>query len=61
MASEYRVEYDRGIKYAVQQFAVLREKWPLALPVNEQDARPLSAEKAEPVSDGYFRASPWVS
>ena len=37
MASDYRIEYDRGTKEAAQQLAVLREKWPLAFPVNEQD------------------------
>jgi len=50
MASEYRIEYDRGIKDAVQQLAVLREKWPLAFPVNEQDARPLTNSVAREVA-----------
>jgi len=50
MASEYRIEYDRGIKDAAQQLAVLREKWPLAFPVNEQAARPLTSSVAREVA-----------
>jgi sRNA-binding protein len=42
MASQYRIERDRGIAEAPQQFAVLREKWPLAFPVKQQDVRPLA-------------------
>jgi len=42
MASQYRIERDRGIKESAQQFAVLREKWPLAFPVKHQDIRPLA-------------------
>jgi len=42
MASQYRIERDRGTKESAQQLAVLREKWPLAFPVKEQDVRPLA-------------------
>jgi sRNA-binding protein len=42
MASQYRIERDRGTKAAPQQFAVLREKWPLAFPLKHQDIRPLA-------------------
>src|SRR5271169_274891 len=42
MTSPYRIERDRGTKEYRQQFAVLREKWPLAFPVKEQDVRPLA-------------------
>jgi len=49
-ASDYRIEYDRGTKEAAQQLAVLREKWPLAFPVNEQDARPLTNSVAREVA-----------
>ena len=30
MASQYRIERDRGTKEAPQQLTMLREKWPLA-------------------------------
>jgi hypothetical protein len=33
MASQYRIERDRGTKEAAQQIEVLRERWPLAFPV----------------------------
>ena len=42
MASQYRIERERGTKESRQQFAVLREKWPLAFPVKHQDIRPLA-------------------
>src|SRR3984893_13328807 len=42
MASQYRIERDRGTKESSQQFVVLREKWPLAFPVQHQDIRPLA-------------------
>jgi hypothetical protein len=42
MASPYRIERDRGTKEYRHQFAVLREKWPLAFPVKDQDVRPLA-------------------
>jgi sRNA-binding protein len=42
MTSPYRIERDRGSKESRQQVAVLREKWPLAFPVKEQDVRPLA-------------------
>jgi hypothetical protein len=40
MASQYLIERDRGTKEAPQQLSVLREKWPVAFPVNDQDIRP---------------------
>ena len=42
MASQYRIERDRGTKESAQQFAVLREKWPHAFPLKHQDIRPLA-------------------
>ena len=42
MTSPYRIERDRGSKEYRHQFAVLREKWPLAFPVKDQDVRPLA-------------------
>ena len=42
MISPYRIERDRGTKEYRHQFAVLREKWPLAFPVKQQDVRPLA-------------------
>jgi sRNA-binding protein len=42
MASQYRIERDRGTKESPQQFALLREKWALAFPSKQQDVRPLA-------------------
>jgi hypothetical protein len=42
MTSPYRIERDRGTEEARQQLVVLREKWPLAFPVQHQDVRPLA-------------------
>jgi len=42
MSSTDRIERDRGTKESRQQLAVLREKWPLAFPIRDQDVRPLA-------------------
>jgi ProQ/FINO family len=44
MSSAYRIERDRGIKEYRRQLAELREQWPLAFPVNDQDVRPLAVD-----------------
>jgi sRNA-binding protein len=49
MTSPYRIERDRGTKEARQQLAVLREKWPLAFPIQHQDVRPLAMGVARQV------------
>ena len=41
MAS-HTIERQRGAKEAHQQLAVLRERWPLAFPVQRRDVRPLA-------------------
>jgi sRNA-binding protein len=47
--TSYRIERDRGAKEYRQQLAVLREKWPLAFPVQHQDVRPLAMGVARQV------------
>jgi sRNA-binding protein len=42
MSSSNRIERDHGVKEARQQMTLLREKWPLAFPLNDQDIRPLA-------------------
>jgi sRNA-binding protein len=49
MASPQRIERQRGIKEAGQQLGALREKWPLAFPVQAQDVRPLALGVAHQV------------
>jgi sRNA-binding protein len=50
MASKYRIERERGTKESRQQLAVLREKWPLAFPVDDQDVRPLAIGAAREIA-----------
>jgi hypothetical protein len=50
MTSPYRIERDRGSKVSRQQLASLREKWPLAFPVQHQDVRPLAMGVARQVA-----------
>jgi sRNA-binding protein len=42
MASPHTIERQRGIREAGQQLEVLRERWPLAFPLQAQDVRPLA-------------------
>ena len=42
MSSPHTIERQRGIKEAGQQLGVLRERWPLAFPLQPQDVRPLA-------------------
>jgi hypothetical protein len=51
MASPYRIERDRGAKEAARQLSVLREKWPLAFPVQHHDVRPLVLGVARQIAD----------
>jgi sRNA-binding protein len=50
MSSTYRIERDRGINEYRQQLAELREKWPLAFPVNVQDVRPLAVDATHEIA-----------
>jgi ProQ/FINO family len=50
MSSTYRSERDRGSKESWQHLAVLREKWPLAFPVEHQDVRPLAMGVARQIA-----------
>jgi hypothetical protein len=40
MKSPHQIERQRGIKEAGEQLGALRERWPLAFPVQHQDIRP---------------------
>ena len=50
MASQYRIERDRGTKEAAQQIEVLRERWPLAFPVKGEDVRALAISDTEEIA-----------
>ena len=65
MASPDTIERQRGIKEAGQQVGVLRERWPLAFPVQAQDVRPLALGIAGQIaaamgwSQACFAAGKW--
>jgi sRNA-binding protein len=50
MASTYRIERARGTKESPQQLALLRAKWPLAFPLEQQDVRPLATGAAREIA-----------
>jgi sRNA-binding protein len=60
MTSPYRIERERGTKEAGQQLAVLREKWPLAFPVQHQDVRPLAMGVARQVAAAMGWSLPYT-
>src|SRR5450631_4686518 len=50
MALTYRMERARGTKKSPQQLALLRAKWPLAFPLEQQDVRPLATGAAREIA-----------
>jgi sRNA-binding protein len=60
MQSKYRIERDRGTKESERQFAVLREKWPRAFPVDNRDLRPLSSNVAREISAAMGWSLPYT-
>src|ERR1700674_5469 len=60
MASQYRIERDRGTKESKKQLAVLREKWPLAFPAKEHDVRPLAIGAAHEIAAAMGWSLPYA-
>ena len=56
MATKYRIERERGTKESQRQLAVLRAKWPLAFPVDDQDVRPLAIGAARDIAAAARKA-----
>jgi sRNA-binding protein len=50
MASNYRIERARGTKESPQQIALLRDRWPLAFPVEQEGVRPLATGAAREIA-----------
>jgi sRNA-binding protein len=50
MASNYRIERARGAKESPQQIAPLRDKWPLAFPLEHEGVRPLTTGAAREIA-----------
>jgi sRNA-binding protein len=60
MSSTYQIERNRGTKETRQQLAVVREKWPLAFPANEQDIRPLAVGAAREIAAAIGWSLPYT-
>jgi hypothetical protein len=60
MASEYRIERDRGTKEAPQQLTMLPERWPLAFPVKGEDVRPLAISATDEIAAAMGWSRPYV-
>jgi sRNA-binding protein len=60
MASTYRIERARGTKEALQRLALLRDKWPLAFPLGQQDIRPLATGAAREIAAGMDWSLPYT-
>jgi sRNA-binding protein len=60
MASTYQIERDRGTQESRQQLAVLRAKWPLAFPVNDQDVRPVAIRAAGEIAAAMGWSLPYT-
>ena len=60
MSSTYRIEQDRGVKEYRQQLAELREKWPLAFPVNDKDIRPLTVDATREIAAAMGWSLPYT-
>ena len=56
----YRTERDRGVKEYRQQLAELREKWPLAFPVNDKDIRPLTVDATREIAAAMGWSLPYT-
>jgi sRNA-binding protein len=60
MSFTYQIERNRGTKEARQQLAVLREKWPLAFPAEDQNARPLAVGAAREIAAAMGWSLPYT-
>ena len=60
MTSPHQIERQRGIKEADQQLGALRDRWPLAFPVQHRDIRPLALGVAHQVAAGMGWSLPYT-
>jgi sRNA-binding protein len=60
MASQYRIERDRGTNEFRQQLVVLRQKWPHAFPAKPQDVRPLTSAAAGEIGTAMGWSHPYT-
>jgi sRNA-binding protein len=50
MASNYRTEQARGAQESPQQIVLLRDRWPLAFPLEQRDVRPLAIDATREIA-----------
>jgi sRNA-binding protein len=60
MASPHTIERQRGAKEASQQLSVLRERWPLAFPVQRRDVRPLALGTVGQIAEAMHWSVPYT-
>jgi len=60
MASPHTIERQRGAKDASQQLGVLRERWPLAFPVQRRDVRPLALGTVGQIAEAMGWSVPYT-
>jgi sRNA-binding protein len=60
MASPHTIERQRGAKDASQQLGVLRERWPLAFPVQRRDVRPLALGTVGQIAEAMGWSLPYT-
>ncbi len=46
--AQNQIERERGTNEAQQALTILRERWPLAFPINHRDIRPLAVHRSWP-------------
>lgn len=59
-SSTYQIERNRGSKEAKKQLAVLREKWPVAFPAEDESVRPLAIGAAGEIAAAMNWSVPYT-
>ena len=60
MASPHTIERQRGAKEASQQLDFLRERWPLAFPVQPRDVHPLALGTVGQIAEAMGWSVPYT-
>jgi sRNA-binding protein len=60
MASQYRIERDRGTNEAAQHIEVLRERWALTFPIKGEDMRPLAISATNEIAAAMGWSRPYT-
>jgi sRNA-binding protein len=60
MTSPHTIERQRGAKEASQQLGVLRERWPLAFPVQRREVRPLALGTVGQIAEAMGWSVPYT-